>query len=246
MPLSYRHDPELDRSQRRQLALLARLRPLEERLFSGWLRRLREHDLVVLSLPDDRLLTSSASRFYVVAMFGSVAGLHPADAQALELLPERVPRAYISFRHQGHLVALQGTLHGGDGRVSFKVSDGVSLPRRSSTRVEFVAPLTLRRRDGSSADGVTHDIALDGALIEHIPPLEVGDEILLSIAIPTREVPVETAARVVRTHEQQAGVAFTSIDQDARRFLGGLIYERSLAELQRRQLAAAGVDDDVF
>lgn len=208
------------------------------------MRRLREHDVVSLSLAD-RQLGERTSSFHVIAMFESVTALHPLDPAALKHLPEATPDAYISFRYEGQLVALRGTVLYTGGVVRFRVSDGVTLPRRSSTRVELVAPVTVRRRDGSSAAGVTLDIALDGALIELDVALEVGEEILLSAVIPARELPVEAAARVARIVGGQAGVAFLSIDQEARRFLGAQIYERSLAALSRG-LAAARVDDDVF
>lgn len=198
-----------------------------------------------LSLPGEWQGAGGSSRYHVVAMFGASAALHPVDPAALQHVPPSASNAFISFRHSGHLVALRGTLLYSNNVVRFRVSDGVSLPRRSSTRIEFVAPVTVRRRDASSAVGVTLDIALDGALIESDLALEVGEEILLSIAIPTREAPIESAARVARVIDRRAGVAFTSIDQEARRFLSALIYERSLAALGRG-LAAPGIDDDLF
>ncbi len=209
------------------------------------MRRLREHDQVILALPDERLLRSADCRLYVVAVFGSVAALHPVHPAALERLPATAEGAYISFWSDGHLVALRGNLLRRENAVQFRVSDGVTLPRRSSTRVEVMAPATMRRRDGSTGSGVTLDIALDGVLVETDLALVRGEEILLSLAMPTRDQPIEAAARVVRTVDRRAGVAFTSIDQDARRFLAGLIYERSLADLSLR-FAGVVDDDDLF
>ena len=201
----------------------------------------------MLSLPrEESRKRSDAHRFHVIAMFGSVAALHPVDPADVTRLPEQLPGAYVSFRHEGQVVGLQGTLHRRDDHVRFKVSDGVTLPRRSSTRVELMAPVTARRRDGSSGAGMTLDVGLDGVRLEADLALAVGEEILLSIAISTRETPLDAAARVVRADGDQFGVAFTSIDQEARRFLGMEIYERSLADLRRRLTAAAGIDDDVF
>jgi len=202
---------------------------------------------VVLSLPrEESRQRSNPLRFYVIAMFGSVAALHPVDPADVLRLPEQVPGAYVSFRYEGQVVGLQGTLHRRDDLVRFRVSDGVTLPRRSSTRVELMAPVTVRRHDGTSAAGMTLDVGLDGVLVESELDLAVGEEILLSIAISTREAPVDAAARVARTEGDRAGVAFTSIDQEARRFLVSQIFERSLADLRRRQTTAGGVDDDVF
>lgn len=206
-------------------------------------QRLAEHDPVVFSLPDARARLSTVS-FHVIAMFGSVIALHPADQEQADVLPDSMA-GYISFHYNGGLVALQGTLQRREDLIRFQVAGGATLPRRRSTRVDCVAPVKIHRRDGTTLEGFTVDIGLDGVLIETEPPLEVEEVVLLSIGFPAREAPVDVAARVVRVAERGAGLAFDSIAGDDRRLLSLEIFKRSLAGLRQR-LAGTAVDDEML
>ena len=211
------------------------------------MKRLKEHDLVVLALPrEEARLRHGALPFYVVAIFGSVAVLHPASAEETRRLPDEVTGAFLSFRHEGSVVGLQGDLQRRGDYLRFRVSDGVHVPRRGSTRVDAVAPVSVRAADGRTVQGLSVNVGMDGLLAELDEPLRPGEAVEVSLSVPERDEPVRAGGTVVRAEGAQTAVEFSGVEIDTRRFLAILVLERSLAALRRERLDQGGDTDDDF
>ena len=212
----------------------------------GGMRRLSEHDLVVLSLPrEETRVRSTALRFRVIAIFGTTAALHPLDPDEIRRIPAEVEGAFMTFRHNGGVVGLQGSVERHDDHLRFRVSDGVMVPRRTSTRVEVEAPVTFRREgDQEVGNGVTRNVGVDGILIESGAAVTAGEALELTLALPGAEAELKVGAQVSRTSGDGFAIIYTTVSPEIRKQLGTFVFERSLEDLRRHTLAAAGARDD--
>jgi len=210
------------------------------------MNRLSEHDVVVLSLPrEETRLRSGALRFRVIAIFGTTAALHPLDPDEVRRIPAEVHGAFMTFRHEGGVVGLQGSVERREDHLRFRVSDGVMVPRRTSTRVEIEAPVTFTREgDAEVRKGNTRNLGVDGLLIESSAAVAVGDELALILALPGAAAEIKAGARVTRTSGGGFAVTYTTVSPETHKDLGTFVFDRSLEGLRRNELAGAGARDD--
>jgi hypothetical protein len=86
-------------------------------------------------------------------------------------LPDRVPSAFLTFRHADSLVGFRGTLHAARpvGDFRFVVADHAAT-RSRSTRINCMTRVMIRRvsgeEPGPEVQGTTVNIAPSGLLIE--------------------------------------------------------------------------------
>ena len=206
------------------------------------MRRLREHDLVVVSLPSDVLARTGSFDCHVLAVVGSTAALEPRRKADVLWLPPQVDGALMSFRAGPALVGLKGVLSTKEaiGDLRFRVTDGVHMPRLEATRLRLCAPITLRLGGGPQSEGVTIELGADGILAESRLDASVGDQVELRLSLPGSDAPVETTARVVRRDGGLVGVQLT--DRGTRTTLGTFVLEYNRAQLHRARGDLAELD----
>ena len=210
------------------------------------MRRLREHSQVSVALPRGTPgVRADSLQCDVVALLNSVAVLYAVDRSLARRLPDEVTGAFLGFQHEGALVALQGILTRRDDLLRFRVSDGIQLPRRESTRVPVSAPVTLKsQRTGDRADGVTLNIGVDGLLAECDLAVVEGDDVVVVLSLPGIDEEVECAGEVIRAEAGEVGLTLREGSRTQRRLLWTFVVEQSFAELRRQQLDSAGVGLD--
>jgi hypothetical protein len=195
------------------------------------LNRLRQHDTVLVTVPQ-----GSGRGFEAVVLVFSERGmtLQCKDKTNLLRLPEVIPGAFVTFRHDKSLVALPGTLYCVKpvGDLRFQVSEP-SLHRTRGTRLKFEMPVGLRPEGaGLESKGTTVDIGPDGMLIECGLTAAVGDRLTITFESAAEEQ-VTGTAEVVRAAEGMVAVRLPPESAAARNALGNIVVARSRAELTR-------------
>jgi hypothetical protein len=195
--------------------------------------RLREFSIVTLSLPDSARM--SEFKAYVVDVNRQSATLQPVARFDSQSLPESVQDVLLSFHHGTQTVGLKGELRGGDqpDDLHFRVTDGVCVPRRRSSRLKLCAPAQATATDGTEINCQTHDVGSDGAMLEAAAGLEVGQTTSLTMMLPESAVPVSVRARVTAIHDDLLStVEFVDLDPATQKRLSDFITEHF-----RRRLA---------
>jgi hypothetical protein len=196
------------------------------------LNRLRQHDTVLITLPRG---TDHGFEAVVLAFSERGMTLQARDKVRLVRLPDVVPGAFVTFRHEKSLVALPGTLFCVKpvGDLRFQVSEA-SLYRSRGTRLKYVMPIAVREA-GSSVDisGATVDVGPDGLLIECATKATLGDRVTVSFAGPHGDEPVGGAAQVVRVGPGMLAVRLPPESTAVRNALGEIVVAQSRAELTR-------------
>ena len=107
-------------------------------------------------------------------MHRTVATLQPVEHVESMWLPPLVENVLMIFRHDGQTVGLKGDLRCGErpDDIEFRVTDGVCVPRRRSSRLKLCAPVTVTLRGRRELDCQTHDIGADGMTLERVGGLE--------------------------------------------------------------------------
>jgi hypothetical protein len=193
--------------------------------------RLRELSIVTMTLPD--LGRVSEFKAFVLGVHRHVATLQPVEHVESMWLPPLVENAHMLFNHNGRNVGLKGDLRCGERpeNIEFRVSDGVCVPRRRSSRLAICAPVTVRLEDGGELECQTQDIGADGLTLEHAPGLSAEQLVSVSVMLPWESEEVRAQARV--TGVDDGGVVALELDgaeRAARRRLMDFVTE----QLRRR------------
>jgi hypothetical protein len=200
-------------------------------------QRLREYDVVTITLPsDDAKLRNGCFECDVVAILNDTAALEAREPSDVMWLPERVEGAFMSFRRGRELVGLKGVIVRKDdvGDLRFTVSDGVQQRRRTSSRLDITAPVTLSlAATGEQAFGVTVNIGGDGLLAEAELSAAPGDKLEVVLSLPGMDDPIEAMATVVRHSEGLIALELERAQYDLRHRLGMFVLEHNRAALRR-------------
>jgi PilZ domain-containing protein len=163
-------------------------------------QRLAEIETVTINLPGGRDFDCA-----VIAVAGATAALKPYGF-AIAKLSGRIDGVLISFVHERRLIGLKGSLTREGQTLRFSAQDGINSSGRRSTRVPVELPVELRHLGrGEQAAGMTINIATEGVLLRSALVVETGDELGLTIALPTA---LETTGRVVRHADDLLAVEF--------------------------------------
>src|SRR5215207_281501 len=167
---------------------------------------------------------------------GNTAALEARDRSEVLWLPERVDDAFMSFRRGRELVGLKGVLTTKDdvGDLRFTVSDGVLQPRRTSSRLEICAPVTLSLpgRDKQSG-GVTVNVSADGILAESDLSPAIGDQVEMVLSLPGMDDALEGVGTVVRQGDGLLALELPRSQYEVRNKLGMFVLEHNRAALRR-------------
>ena len=189
--------------------------------------RLREFSIVTVSLPDSARL--SEFKAYVIGVHRQVATLQPVARTETLCLPESVQDVLMSFRHgRSQVVGLKGELRCGDDPedVRFRVTDGVCVPRRRSSRLKLCAPAYVTAPDGAEIVCQTYDVGPDGVMLEGATGLRVDEVVVLSLMLPESPEPVLTHARVTEIHDGAlSSLEFVDVDRETQRRLTDFVTE---------------------
>jgi hypothetical protein len=209
-------------------------------------QRLREYDVVTVSLPtDDAKLRNGCFECDVVAILNDTAALEPRDPSDVMWLPERVEGAFMSFRRGRELVGLKGILVMKDdaGDLRFTVSDGVQRRRRTSSRLDITAPITISLpATGAQVSGVTVNIGGDGILAEADLAAAPGEEVEVLLSLPGFEDAIEAVATVVRHSEGLIALELNRARHDLRHRLGMFVLEHNRTALRQSRGTSVQAD----
>jgi len=205
----------------------------------GAVDRLRDHDAVVIALPRGHYMVPVSITARILAVEAMTVTLEVENRAETARLPQRVPNAFVTFRHGDSLVGFRGTLHAAQppGDVRFVVADRAAV-RTRSTRINCMTRVTVRRisgdEPGTEVQGVSINIAPAGLLIEAAgTDVVTGDVIEFRLTHPDdRDQTIAGEATVVRHGEGLVAVA-VSDPSEARTALGQLVVARSRAALHR-------------
>jgi hypothetical protein len=208
------------------------------------MHRLKEFDTVALALPDDGMSRDTSFACRVIAKAGSTVALEPLERAKATWLPERLPGAFIVFRHVGALVALKGVLvqQGSVGDLRFRVTDDVAPAKASRTRIHL--PVSLRRTDleGDEIQGLSVELSGDALLIRTSLDAPVGCELEAVLSLPGSDEPIELSAHVVHAANGLLELEIDGRHRDARARLARFVLERNRAALPRDPGDADGLD----
>lgn len=203
--------------------------------------RLRDHDSVVVTLPRGHYILPTSFAARILAVEGMTVALEVEDKAETARLPDRVPNAFLTFRHADSLVGFRGTLHTARpvGDFRFVVADQAAS-RTRSTRINCMSRVTVRRLSGEDpgeeVHGVSVNIAPGGLLIE-APGVDAvtGDVVEFHLTHPDHNDRVIAGeATVVRHGDGLLAVAVNEGSVEARAALGALVVARSRAVLHRQ------------
>jgi PilZ domain-containing protein len=165
----------------------------------------------------------------VIGVHRQVATLQPVARTETLCLPESVPDVLMSFRHgRSQIIGLKGELRCGDepDDVRFRVTDGVYVPRRRSSRLKLCAPAYVTAPDGAEIVCQTYDVGPDGVILEGVTGLEVDHVVVLSLMLPESPEPVLTNARVTEIHDGAlSSLEFVDVDRGTQRRLTDFVTE---------------------
>lgn len=192
--------------------------------------RLRELSIVTMTLPD--LGRVSEFKAYVLGVHRTVATLQPVERVETMWLPPQTENVLMCFPHNGQTVGLKGELRSGD-LIQFRVTDGVCIPRRRSTRLKLCAPAMLAPAggDGAVIACQTQDIGADGLTLEGADGLRPEQLLSITVMLPENSDAFTAQARVTeRDDDGVAALEFVGLDRADRRRLTGFVTE----QLRRR------------
>ena len=141
--------------------------------------------------------------FRVVAVIDSVVALEPLGSAKTRLIPDQISDCYITFGHRRGLVGLKGHLYqrtpGGDWH--FKVTDPVSIPAQTGSRVRLSLPITIAPYDEQDADGAlktkTVNLGADGVLVDGGSDWSAPERVGLTLSLLGKDEPIEAPAVLV-------------------------------------------------
>jgi hypothetical protein len=193
--------------------------------------RLRDNASVTVSLPGGSGYRVSDFSATVVALIETGAVLLPHDVNP-DALPARASHVFLSFVHGGQLVGLKGELTHDARGLRFQVQDGVQRRRERYTRVDAELEVTLRRPDEERSRGVTINVAPEGLLVKADLPVELGERLEITLALPGHTMPLVLQAKVVRHAGGLIALHFHGARRDAGAAVAEFVVERRAALLQ--------------
>lgn len=205
--------------------------------------RLHDHDSVVVTLPRGHYLVPVSFTARILAVEAMTVALEVERKAETSRLPDRIPDAFMTFRHGDALVGFRGTLHAARpvGDFRFVVADRAAS-RTRSTRINCMTRCTIRRLPpggdpGPEAQGITVNIAPGGMLIEAAGADAVtGDLVEFRLTHPDDHDRLITGeANVVRHGDGLVAVAVSDSSPEARGARGALVVARSRALLHRKE-----------
>jgi hypothetical protein len=192
--------------------------------------RLREFSIVTVSLPDSARGTEF--RAYVVGVHREVAALQPVERVELT---EPVGDVLMSFMHGTQTVGLKGELRaeGAPDDLRFRVTDGVCIPRRRSTRLKLCAPASVATADGGVVTVCqTHDVGADGLVLEGLADVTLGQLLSVTVMLPESADAVSARAVVTDFDENLCAIEFVGLDAATRRLLSDFVSEHFRRRLE--------------
>ena len=214
--------------------------------------RLQELSIVTVSLPG--LGRVSEFKAYVLGVHRTVATLQPVARVESMWLPPLVEDVLMCFRHEGQTVGLKGDLRCGERpeQIEFRVSDGVCVPRRRSTRLKLCAPalVTPLAHDGFVAASEvlacqTQDVGAEGVTLESAAALRDGQLVSITVMLPEDGGAFCADARVSeRGDDGVATIEFVGLDRNDRRRLTGFVTEQVRKRLAIVRSLQEEEDDD--
>ena len=192
--------------------------------------RLREFSIVTVSLPDSA--RAGEFRAYVVGVHHDAAALQPVERVELT---GPVSDVLMTFTHGTQTVGLKGELRmeSAPDDLRFRVTDGVCIPRRRSTRLKLCAPASVTTgNDGVVRACQTHDVGPDGLVLEGLADVTLGQLMTVTVTLP--ESVDSLSARVVVTDfdEHLCAVEFVGLDAATRRVLSDFVSEQFRRRLE--------------
>jgi hypothetical protein len=206
--------------------------------------RLREFSIVTVSLPDSARV--SEFKAYVLGVHKRIANLQPVERVDAMWLPDTVEGVLMSFDHGAQTVGLKGELKVGKtpDDLRFRVTDGVYLPRRRSSRLKLCAPATVNF-DGAEIVCQTHDVGPDGVMLEGAGILPVNHPLSISVMLPESAEPVVADAIVTEVHDATlCSVEFKGMERETRRRLSEFVTEDFRRRLKIVRSLRQEEDDD--
>jgi hypothetical protein len=192
--------------------------------------RLREFSIVTLSLPDSARV--SEFRAYVVGVHRESAALQPVERVELT---GPVRDVLMTFKHGTQTVVLKGELsvEGAPDELRFRVTDGVCIPRRRSSRLKLCAPASVATgNDGVVRACQTHDVGPDGLVLEGLTDVTLGQLMSVTVALPESAESLSARAVVTDFDENLCAVEFVGLDQAKRRLLTDFVSEQFRRRLE--------------
>ena len=207
--------------------------------------RLREFSIVTMSLPD--LGRVSEFKAYVVGVHRRVATLQPVERVETMWLPPLIEDVLMCFPYHGQIVGLKGDIRSDDQQpelIQFRVSDGVYVPRRRSSRLKLCAPATLIF-DGGEIPCQTQDIGADGVTLEGVTGLRADQLVTLSVMLPENAEAVCVEARVTGLQaDGTSALEFVGIERGTRRRVSAFVIEQLRRRLSIVRTLQEEEDDD--
>jgi PilZ domain-containing protein len=195
--------------------------------------RLREFSIVTVSLPDSARL--GEFKAYVVGVHRRTATLQPVEPGEAMWLPPTVDGVLMSFRHGAQTVGLKGELLHGDrpDDLRFRVTDGVYLPRRRSSRLKLCAPASVTVAGGEQIVCQTYDVGPDGVMLDGAIGLSPDQVISLSMMLPESPDAVCGQARVTEVLDGSlSSLEFVGLERDTQRRLSDFVSEHFRRRLE--------------
>lgn len=209
------------------------------------MRRLREFDVVSISLPTDVASRSTFFRCHLLAVISGTAALEAVQHTDALGLPERVDGAMLTFRHARNLVGLRGMLWSKEplGDLRFSVGDGVQQTGRLSTRIELRTRISFQGAAGAGhVEGTTVNISADGILAETTLEAPVGEAVEVSLWLPGTDAPLTASATIVRRGDGLLAVNLGADAVAARTQLARFVLEHNRSLVRRAGGGAARFD----
>jgi hypothetical protein len=208
--------------------------------------RLREFSIVTISLPDSARV--SEFKAYVIGVHRRVATLQPVERVDALWIPETVGDVLMSFDHGDQTVGLKGELRRGSrpDDLRFRVTDGVYLPRRRSSRLKLCAPAAVTPLEGGAEIVCqTQDVGPDGVMLEGAAGLRRDQMLAVSLMLP--ENPDALCGQAIVTDVVGDGLSaleFVGLERDARRVLSDFVTEHLRRRLNIVRSLREEEDDD--
>ena len=187
--------------------------------------RLREFSIVTVSLPDSARL--SEFKAYVLGVHRQTAMLQPVERVDTMWLPPTLDDVLMTFQHGGQIVGLKGELRRDMPEdLAFRVTDGVCVPRRRSSRLKLCAPVSVTGAGGEAISCQTHEVGPDGVMLEGATGLWPQQVVSLSLMLPESSEAVCAQARVTQVHSGGlSSLEFIGLDRGVRIRLSSFVSE---------------------
>jgi hypothetical protein len=209
------------------------------------MKRLAEFSVVVVNPPWRGALRSDSFECHVLAVIGNTAALEPINRASTLWLPERLDAALVSFRHEGSLVGLCGTLwlRKNVGDLRYTVTDGIHTGLRRATTVDVCAPITLRPPGRANpVEGLTVNLSAYAILVNADLDAQRGDVVGFSLSLPGVDEPLEAEATVVRLSDGRVALDVDVGNRDARSRLARFVVNHNRSVLRARPQAELELD----